>query len=878
MQKKLKLSVMALFIAATALAQVEEPKQSEAGEDVVSEQAFTFTEAQLGDDEDVSQNVTIISSNQNIYASTVGFLFSPARFRYRAFNQKYNEIYINGVSMNDLESGQFRYSLVGGLNRITNRSREAALPFEFTNFAMPGMGGSNNYDFRPSKMATGQYVGVAGANRNYTVRGQYAFNTGLRPDGWALSASVAYRWANMQTAYVPGTFYNSLSYYLGAEKKLNDKHSLSLVTWGNPTERAAQGPSTDEMFWLANTYFYNPNWGYQDGKKRSARVVNDFAPTAMLTWDWKIGQDTKLTTALTGRYSYYKTTRLNYNNSENPKPDYWKNLPSSYYDVWYEDDAAGRTAAGYNDFMRAWTYLSGSEEARQIQWDRLYYANQQGNLNGSDAMYFMTARYNNNINLALASTLNTKLGKNTSLNVGLQLAANMSQNYQKIDDLLGANHVSNINTYALGNYPMGDPHVYYDMRNQTAQLKEGDKYAFDYNLNTRKAQLWSSLKFGKGNYQGFLAGRIGGVTMQRDGKMENGIAVAQGNGVTSYGKSGTGKFLDGGAKLGITSHTLSKYGITWNVGVGFEYRAPTPKTAFVSPEVNNDFVKNLRNERVFSSEAGLQYETTWVKANVSGYYSRINDATEWQQFFDDDACSFTYVSMTDIQKEYYGLEWGLKFKLSPSFSIKTLGTVSDAKNVNNANVVYMKSTEGTYHQDIVFNKNMREGGTPLTALNLTLSYNAKGWFIDVMGNYYDRIYLSYSPSYRYGSTLLNRQRSYENSGIEAEKVFETTASGEKVLLDQAVEQAKGHGGFMLDLSIGKSIRMKKGQLSVNFSVTNVLNNRKIVTGGFEQSRSNYSVNSTTGDVGSTRVYKFNRNPYKFYSYGINGMLNIGYRF
>ena len=878
MQKKLKLTVMALFIVATALAQTEEPKQSETQDDVVSEQAFTFTEAQLGEDDDMSQNVTIITSNQNIYASSVGFLFSPGRFRYRAFNQKYNEIYVNGVSMNDLESGQFRYSLVGGLNRITNRSKEAALPFEFNNFSMPGMGGSNNFDFRPSHMATGQYAAVAFANRNYTVRGQYAYNTGLRPDGWAFSAALTYRWANMETSNVPGTFYNALSYYVGVEKKLNDKHALSLVTWGNPTERAAQGPSTDEMYWLANTYFYNPNWGYQNGKKRSARIVHDFAPTALLTWDWKIGMDTKLTTSLTGRYSYYKNTRLNYNNSENPKPDYWKNLPSSYYDVWYEDDVAGRTVAGYNDFMRAWAYLSGSEEARQIQWDRLYYANQQGNAAGRDAMYFITARYNNNINLALASTLNTKLNKNTTLNLGVQLAANISQNYQKIDDLLGASHVSNINTYALGNYPMGDPHVYYDMRNPTAELKEGDKYSMDYDLHTRKAQLWSSLKFVKGNYQGFLAGRVGGVMMYRDGKMENGIAVAQGNGVTSYGKSETGKFLDGGAKFGLTSHTLSKYGVTWNVGVGFEFRAPTPKTAFVSPEVNNDFVRNLKNERVFSSEAGLQYETTWLKANVGGYFSRINDATEWQQFFDDDATSFTYVSMTNIQKEYYGLEWGLKFKLNSAFSIKTLGTISEAKNMNNADVIYMKSTEGTYHNDIVYNKNMREAGTPLSCYNLTLSYNAKGWFIDVMGNYYDRIYLSYSPSYRYGSTLLNRQKSYENSGIIEEKVFDTNASGEKVLLESAVAQAKGSGGFMLDLSIGKSIRMKKGQLSVNFSVTNLLNNRTLVTGGFEQSRSNYSVNSTTGDVGSTRVYKFNRNPYKFYSYGINGMLNIGYRF
>ena len=173
---------------------------------------------------------------------------------------------------------------------------------------------------------------------------------------------------------------------------------------------------------------------------------------------------------------------------------------------------------------------------------------------------------------------------------------------------------------------------------------------------------------------------------------------------------------------------------------------------------------------------------------------------------------------------------------------------------------------------------MRDGGTPLSCYNLTLSYNGGGWFIDVMGNYYDRIYLSYSPSFRYGQTLANRQRSYENTGIAAEKVYETTATGEKVLLDQAVEQAKGSGGFMLDLSIGRSIRLKKGSLSINLSLTNVLNNRSIVTGGFEQSRSNYSVNTTTGDVGNARLYKFNRNPYKFYAYGINGMLNLAYRF
>ena len=313
------------------------------------------------------------------------------------------------------------------------------------------------------------------------------------------------------------------------------------------------------------------------------------------------------------------------------------------------------------------------------------------------------------------------------------------------------------------------------------------------------------------------------------------------------------------------------------MGLGYELKAPQPQNAFISPEVNNDFVFNLKNEKIFSSELGYQFETSWLKANINGYYSHLKDVTEWQNFFYDDLNSFSYVSMTGIKKAYYGLEWGLNFKVTPSFTVRTIGTVSEAKNLNNSNVIYMHSTEGTYHSDIVYNKNMRESGTPLTALNLTLSYSAKGWFIDLAGNYYDRIYLSYSPSYRYGSTLENRQKIYENSKIAEEQVFAKNENGDRILLADAVAQEKGKGGFMLDLSIGKSIRMKKGNLSINLSITNLLNNQNMVTGGYEQSRSDYSVGDD-GTVGKARTYKFSRNPMKFYAYGINGMLNIGYNF
>lgn len=849
MHNKLIIAVAALCYTPLAMAQNDSIGRKGA---VMSETAFTFTEAQLGEDDDMSQNVSIINSNSNIYASEVGYLFSPMRFRYRAFDQKYNDIYINGTPINDLETGQFRYSWVGGLNQQT-RNMESAMPFEGNRFSMPGMGGSNNYNFRPASMPAGHRLTLSGANRNYTLRGMYTFNSGLNNKGWAFSANVTYRWAS--EGYVEGTFYNSLSYFFGVEKVFGDgQHSLSLVTWGNPTERASQGAGTDEMYWLANDRYYNPYWGYQNGKKRNSRVVNDYSPTAMLTWDWTIDHNTKLTTSLLGKYTMYQSTKLNYNNADNPHPNYWKNMPSSYYDVWDDTDEANRTPQALEDWNRAYTFWTSSKANRQINWDRLYYSNNQAAAQGQDAIYYIQAKHNDALTLTLASTLNKQLKKNMLWNVGIMASTNKGMHYQTMEDLLGATTYHNINTYALGTYDRNSDEIQYDLNHRNAIIGEGDRFGYDYNLFVNNAKAWTSFSHDWGILHYTIAGKIGYTSMQRDGKMRNGLAANN-----SYGKSGVAQFLDGGVKLG-TSFNLGR-GNTLTVGAGYETRAPQARTAFASPEINNDYVTNLKNEKVFSAEIGYQLQTSWLHANINAYYSYLTDVTDWQNYYFDDINSFSYVSLTNIKKVYSGVEAGLRFKVTSSFDINLIGQISEAKITNNSNVRYMNSTSAQYTDEIVYNKDMRDAGTPLTAASLGLSYHKGGWFIDLNCNYYDRIYLSYSPSYRYSSTLDTRQNVtgniYDNDGN---------------VLPSAVEQAKGKGGFMVDGSIGRSIYLKRGSLSINLMVTNILNNQNLCTGGYEQSRSDYT------NSGNIRAYRFSKNPMKFYAYGTNGMLNITYRF
>ena len=551
----------------------------------------------------------------------------------------------------------------------------------------------------------------------------------------------------------------------------------------------------------------------------------------------------KLTTSLTGKYSMYKSTKLNYNNSDNPQPDYWKVLPSSYFNVWNEDDNSYRTESAWDAWNNAYNWLSLSKVNRQIDFDRLYAANVSASQQGADAMYYIQAKHNNQLDFKLSSTLDMKLDDKQKLVMGMNLGTTKGMHYQTMDDMLGATQFHNINYYALGKYDINSEQVQYDLNNPNAKVGEGDRFGYDYNILVDRADFWTTYSATLSRMHAFVSARVGGTQMQRDGKMRNGLAKDN-----SYGKSGTARFLDGGGKIGL-SFNLGMGNII-QLGAGYELRTPTAYTAFASPEINNDFVANLKNEKVLSAELGYSLNTSWVRANVNAYYSCIKDATEWQCFYFDDANSFSYVSLTGVEKEYYGVEYGLKFKITSAFSIQAVGTVSEAKYASDANVRYMLSTSGDYGNDICHLKGVREASTPLFAQSLTLSYSNKGWFIDLTGNYYDRMYLSPSVYHRY------------------DEICEHDNDGNAIVPDQW----EGNGGFMLDASIGKLIRLKKGQLSINLTLTNILNNRDICTGGYEQSRSDLT------SSGNSRGYVFSMNPKKFYAYGTNGMLNFTYRF
>ena len=119
----------------------------------------------------------------------------------------------------------------------------------------------------------------------------------------------------------------------------------------------------------------------------------------------------------------------------------------------------------------------------------------------------------------------------------------------------------------------------------------------------------------------------------------------------------------------------------------------------------------------------------------------------------------------------------------------------------------------------VYWKNYRVGGMPQRAASAGLRYNApKYWSIGANANYFGNIYLDPNPDRRTAEALGN-------------------LVVEDPQWNALLDQTELEDGFTVNLFFTKSWQlMKKYRIGLNLSVSNVLDNTDLVTGGYEQLR------------------------------------------
>lgn len=799
--------------------------------------AFTFSESQLNENDDAAQTVSaLLSPNDDVFLSKAGYAFSSMRFQVRGYDGQYTNNYINGIKFNDVESGRFSYGLIGGLNDATRNADEvnALAP---SRFGFGSIGGSSNIDMRASHFAPGSKLSLSACNRNYTLRGMYTYSTGLMANGWAITASGSRRWAN--EGNIEGTFYNAWGYFLGVEKVFNDRHSVAFSTWGAPTQRAQQGASTQEAYDLAGSNYYNSNWGYQNGKKRNARVVEAFEPSAVLSWEYKINNKTKLNTAASFKYSNYGSTALNWYNAADPRPDYYRYLPSAF------------EGAQKEEATNLWI---NNVNTRQINWNKMYQANFLANAEGDGARYMVESRHNDQLAVGFSSVLNQSVSKSLTLTSGIELNTTKGMHYKTMDDLLGANFFVDRDQFAERDFGSASENLQNDLDNPNRKIYTGDKFGYNYNTYVNTGNLWTQGEYKQGHWDAYYAGKIGATQFWREGLMRNGRAKDN-----SKGNSEKSSFIEYAAKLGSTYKITGKHFI--NANIGFENRAPLVRNAFVSPRVKNTLISNLETEKILSGDISYIFNFSKIKGRLTAFQTNFYDQTEIDNYYHDQAKTYVNQVMTGINKTHRGFEAALAYRATSSLTFTAIASIAEYKYKNRPTAT--RSYENGSKADsteVIYLKNFYVSGTPQTAASFAVDYAIKGWFFNANVNYYDRTYIDISPIRRTTGAVTGLGGSFGEELPTNEMINQKA--------QQIIEQEKLSSGFTLDLSIGKYLRFRNGtSLSLNLSVSNVLNNTNLKSGGYEQSRLDYITHS---------MDKF-PNKY-YYAQGTNAFLNIGYKF
>lgn len=186
--------------------------------------------------------------------------------------------------------------------------------------------------------------------------------------------------------------------------------------------------ATEEAYYLANSHYYNPNWGYQNGEKRNARIVRQFEPSAIASWNFTIDDNKKLVTSAGFKYSNYGKSALGWNgNAADPRPDYYKKLPSSIFDVWESVPTADELQQ-FNEVTDNW---KNNKAYRQLDWDALYFANKQANALGKETLYYVEERHDDQLAFNFSSVFNHQWNEHNSYIAGVAVNTTKGMHYKK---------------------------------------------------------------------------------------------------------------------------------------------------------------------------------------------------------------------------------------------------------------------------------------------------------------------------------------------------------------------------------------------------------------------------------------------------------------
>ncbi|WP_433814656.1 carboxypeptidase-like regulatory domain-containing protein [Flavobacterium johnsoniae] len=829
--------------------------------DEVPAALITLSDNDLSDDNSSSEMTSgLLQSSRDAFMQASAFNWGQARFRMRGLDSENGTMMLNGMTMNKIYDGRPQWNNWGGLNNVL-RNQEFSVGNAASNYTFGGVLGTQQIFTQASLYRKGTQLTFSGSNASYTLRAIGTYASGMSASGWAYVVSAGKRWAD--EGYFEGTNFDADSFFMTVEKKLNSKHSINFTGFYTPNSRGKNSPNTNEVTALMGEK-YNSYWGFQNGKKRNARVKMVEEPLFMLNHYFKIDEKTKLNSGVMYQFGKVGNSNIDYQNADSPDPVYYRKMPSYFSSLYGKDkgEFSGDFTPDYENADKSrTTFLANS----QIDWNAMYLANQKPGQNGyepSQSHYVLYEDRTDDKTFAVNSNLNTQLTPNISFDGAVMYRNLKSHNFQYLLDLLGGKYFEDIDPFYKGDLSQSD------LQNPNRQVKEGDTYGYNYNFLANTIDAFTQFKFSYNKTEFYLAQSYSMSNYQREGLYQNGLYPT-----ASLGKSEKVNFENFGFKGGFVYKVSGKKWLFFNAA--HLTRAPSLRNTFANSRLNNNVVNGIESENVTSAEANYVYSSPKLKLRLTAYYTLIKNSSKTSFFyaegiFDngagyDPTDAFVSQTLTKLDKKNTGAELSLEYQITST--LKSTLSAAYGNYIYNSNPNVSITNDANASKDGVqttfdfgkaYLKNYKQSGTPQNALSLGLEYrDPKFWWMGTNINYLTDNYIDVSPISRTSQFYINPANGFPFPEASSER-------GNELL-----KQEKFDPVTLLNINGGKSWRVHKKYIGLFASVNNVLN-AVYKTGGFEQAR-NANFRALNQDV-SSGTPSFG--PKYYYGYGRTYFLNL----
>ena len=794
------------LLASSSLQDIFLVKLPQVGSEQVSS-TISLSDEELSDEEGSPSMISgLLQSSQELYFRRASFDFSPVYYRPRGYQSNAATVLVNGINMAKVETGRPQWSNWGGLNEATRNQRivtgVSTSPDDFG-----GVFGSNAIVIAPSQLRNGLRISGTTTNRNYYTRAMATYNSGITPKGWGYMLSGSYRGGNGKQWILPsieGMLYQSYALSGAIEYQASPYFSTNLMGIFSYNHRGKSAPLTQEMIALGGRN-YNPNWGYQAGELRNAKLKRIAEPLFVLSNTYHKG-DTKILAHLGYQWGEVGDTRLQYVKSQNPDPTFYTQLPTYYYNMYDPTTGTGDPLA-WDKAARQITYFRAN---KQLNWDKLYQANARI---GGESLYALNEDIVSTQTLSANLLATTKIEPHITFSGGASYQHISTDNYQQINDLLGGEYFLNKSYYS------GD---LYDTP-ENLRLQVGDKYQYDYKARVQRAQVFGELRFKYDRADFYVAGRFHHTDYQREGLFANNAVYTD-----AKGKSGLKYMNTLSTKAGITYSLTGRHLLQFNTGY-FEEAQPL-NHIFVNIRNSNTLIPfGLKPETQITADGSYLIRAPYVKARLTGYVTKFENVTEKSYFFTqsrvgEESAGFVTQTMVGADKLHFGGEVGAEVQLTPSWKVTAVASVNQYTYTNNPYLFQSSDKQLVGTPLVAYLKDYRAGDTPEQVYSLGIEYQSPHyWWVGLTGNLFDKNYIAIAPSLRTENIYRDPNTGSRYTHIDEQQVRDL------------LRQEKLPTLFLMNLSAGKSWRIKGNFLNVFLSVNNLLNTQ-FKTNGYEQAR------------------------------------------